>query len=173
VPFDYAFPAGALFLGVDKQTDFDKLREEDNQARDADGVRVWVVTVMDQDPEAAKFGRTPQVKVKIAEAYQPVPPEPIKVAGMSITPVAFTDLMVTPYTDTTGCKGDRQPHPLPRSARLVLPRLGHGRPGRPRRFARSCCGLTTPLRGAGLPPARDLPAPPSQPPQGEGWNAPS
>jgi hypothetical protein len=110
MPFDYAFPAGALFLGVDKQTDFDKLREDDNQARDEHGVRLWVVTVMDQDAEASKFGRSPQVKVKIAAAHQPVPPEPIKVAGMSITPVAFTDLTVTPYTDTTGCKGTRQPH---------------------------------------------------------------
>ncbi|GAA2639177.1 hypothetical protein GCM10010399_85690 [Dactylosporangium fulvum] len=110
VPFEYAFPAGALFLGVDKQTDFDKLREDDNQARDEHGVRLWVVTVIDQDPEATKFGRSPQVKVKIAAAHQPVPPAPIQVAGMSITPVAFTDLMVTPYTDTSGCKGDRQPH---------------------------------------------------------------
>jgi len=30
---------------VDKQVDFDKLREEDNQARDEHGVRLWVVTV--------------------------------------------------------------------------------------------------------------------------------
>ncbi|MER7006665.1 hypothetical protein ABT297_26985 [Dactylosporangium sp. NPDC000555] len=110
VPFHYAFPAGALFLGVDKQADFDKLRSEDNQARDEHGVRIWVVTVMDQDPEAAKFGRSPQVKVKIAAPHQPVPPEPLQVAGMSITPVAFTNLMVTPYNDSSLCKGDRQPH---------------------------------------------------------------
>ncbi|WP_433610345.1 hypothetical protein ACQP2P_40990 [Dactylosporangium sp. CA-139114] len=110
MPFDYAFPAGALFLGVEKQTDFDKLREDDNQARDEHGVRVWVVTVMDQDPEASKFGRSPQVKVKIAAPHQPLPPDPIQVAGMSITPVAFTDLVVTPYTDTSGCKGERKPH---------------------------------------------------------------
>ncbi|MET7401181.1 hypothetical protein ABZS66_47655 [Dactylosporangium sp. NPDC005572] len=110
MPFEYAFPAGTLFLGVDKQTDFDKLREDDNQARDEHGVRLWVVTVIDQDAEATKFGRSPQVKVKIAAVHQPVPPAPIQVAGMSITPVAFTDLMVTPYTDTSGCKGDRQPH---------------------------------------------------------------
>ena len=110
VPFSYAFPAGALFHGVDKQVDFDKLREEDNQARDEHGVRVWVVTVMDQDPEAAKFGRSPQAKVKIAAPHQPIPPDPVTVAGMQITPVAFTDLTVTPYTDSTGCKGERQPH---------------------------------------------------------------
>ena len=110
VPFSYAFPAGALFLGVDKQVDFDKLREEDNQARDEHGVRLWVVTVMDQDPEAAKFGRSPQAKVKIAAPHQSVPPNPVDVAGMQITPVAFTDLTVTPYTDSTGCKGTSVPH---------------------------------------------------------------
>ena len=32
------------------------------------------------------------------------------VAGMQVTPVVFTDLTVTPYTDSTGCKGERQPH---------------------------------------------------------------
>jgi hypothetical protein len=110
VPFGYAFPAGALFLGVDKQVDFDRLREDDNQARDEHGERVWVVTVMDQDPEAAKFGRSPQVKVKISAPHQPVPPASVEVAGMSVTPVAFADMTVTPYTDATGCKGGRTPH---------------------------------------------------------------
>jgi hypothetical protein len=110
VPFSYAFPSGALFLGVDKSIDFDKPRDQDNQARDEHGVRVWVVTVMDQDPEAAKFGRSPQAKVKIAAEQQPVPPDAIAVAGMEIRPVAFTDLTVTPYTDSQGCKGINTPH---------------------------------------------------------------
>jgi hypothetical protein len=110
VPFSYAFPAGALFLGIDKQVNFDKLRDDDNQARDDHDVRIWVVTVMDQDPEAAKFGRSPQAKVKISAPHQPTPPDPVAVAGMSIVPVAFTDLLVTPYTDNSGCKGQAQPH---------------------------------------------------------------
>ncbi len=110
MPFSYAFPSGALFLGVDKQVDFDRLRAEDNQARDEHGERLWVVTAIDQDPEATKFGRSPQVKVKIAAPHQPIPPASVTVAGMQVTPVAFTDLTVTPYTDSTGCKGERQPH---------------------------------------------------------------
>ena len=110
VPFPYAFPAGALFLGVDKQLDYDRIKEADNQARDENGERIWVVIVIDQDPQAAKFGRSPQAKVKIAAPQQPVPPPAVEVAGMSIRPVAFTDLTVTPYSDSSGCKGDRTPH---------------------------------------------------------------
>lgn len=110
VPFDYAFPQGAIFLGVDKLVDFDRLKEPDNQARDEHGERVWVVTVMDSDPEASKFGRSPQAKVKIAAPVQPVPPPAVVVGGLSITPVAFTGLTVTPYTDKAACKGDRSPH---------------------------------------------------------------
>jgi hypothetical protein len=37
VPFDYVFPHGALYLSVDKLIDFDRLREDDNQARDEHG----------------------------------------------------------------------------------------------------------------------------------------
>ena len=52
VPFEYVFPNGALFLGVDKLVDFDRLSDNDNQARDEHGTRIWVVKVMDLDPEA-------------------------------------------------------------------------------------------------------------------------
>jgi hypothetical protein len=113
VPFSYAFPSGALFLGVDKQVDFDRLKDDDNQARDEHGGRIWIVTVMDQDPEPAKFGRSPHAKVKIAAAHQSIPPDAVNVAGMSVTPVAFTDLTVTPCNDSTGCKGDRSPPATP------------------------------------------------------------
>jgi hypothetical protein len=109
--FEYIFPAGALFLSVDKVVDFDRLREEDNQARDENGVRLWVVKVMDQDPEAGKFGRSTEVKVKIAADHQPVPPPGVKLpGGITVTPVGFTDMTVTPYTDAMGCKGERKPH---------------------------------------------------------------
>ena len=108
VPFEYVFPNGALFLSVDKLVDFDRLREDDNQARDEHGTRIWVVKVMDLDPEAGKFGRTTEVKVKIAAPHQPVPPAPA-LPGYPPS-VAFTDLTVTPYTDTVGCKGERKPH---------------------------------------------------------------
>ncbi|MEV4514499.1 hypothetical protein AB0K00_36750 [Dactylosporangium sp. NPDC049525] len=111
VPFEYVFPNGALFLGVDKLVDFDRLRQDDNQARDEHGVRIWVVKVMDQDPDAGKFGRSTEIKVKITAPHQPVPPEGVTLpGGITVTPVAFTDLTVTPYNDSTGCKGERQPH---------------------------------------------------------------
>jgi hypothetical protein len=108
VPYEYVFPNGALFLGVDKLVDFDRLGADDNQARDERGERVWVVKVMDLDPEAGKFGRTTEVKVKIAAETAPVPPAPA-VPGYPPS-VAFTDLTVTPYNDSTMCKGDRRPH---------------------------------------------------------------
>ena len=108
VPFEYVFPNGALFLGVDKSTDFDRLREVDNQARDENGERLWVVKVMDLDPQAGRFGRSTEVKVKISAPHQPVPPAAM-VPGYPPT-VAFTDLTVTPYVVVTGCKGERKPH---------------------------------------------------------------
>src|SRR5437588_4095272 len=111
VPNEYVFPSGALFLGVDRLVDFDRLREEDNQARDEHGVRLWVVKVSDQDPEAGKFGRPNEVKVKIAAEYQPVPPDGIAVpGGITVRPVEFEGLTATPYADTTPCKGISKPH---------------------------------------------------------------
>ena len=108
VPFEYVFPSGALFLGVDKLVDFDRLREDDNQARDERGVRIWVVKVMDLDPEAGRFGRSTETKVKIAAPEAPTPPTSV-VPGYPPA-VAFSDMTVTPYSDSTGCKGDRRPH---------------------------------------------------------------
>ena len=111
MPFDYVFPNGALFLSVDKLVDFDRLSEADNQARDESGVRVWVVKVMDQDPQAGRFGRSTEVKVKISADQQPVPPSGVPLpGGVTVTPVAFTELTVTPYNDSTGCKGGKTPH---------------------------------------------------------------
>ena len=111
VPNEYVFPSGALFLGVDRLVDFDRLDQEDNQARDENGVRVWVVKVSDQDPEAGRFGRSTEVKVKIAAEYQPVPPDGITVpGGITVRPVEFTGLTATPYVDTASCKGLSKPH---------------------------------------------------------------
>src|SRR3989337_2925956 len=75
VPFDYVFPHGALGLGVDAQLDFDRRGEADDQARDKDsGERLWVVRVMDLDPEAGRFGRSTEVKVKVIAPHRPVLP---------------------------------------------------------------------------------------------------
>jgi hypothetical protein len=111
VPNEYVFPHGALLLGIDKVVDFDRLREDDNQARDENGVRLWLVKVMDQDPQAGRFGRSTEVKVKIAADREPTAPAGIRLpSGITVTPVEFTDITVTPYTDSTGCRGERKPH---------------------------------------------------------------
>jgi hypothetical protein len=104
VPFESVFPYGALVLGVDKQVDFDKRESGDDQARDKDtGERVWVVRVTDLDPEAAKPGRTSEVKIKIVAPVQPVPP---KRQHPHVPPaVVFEGITLTPYVDSARCNG--------------------------------------------------------------------
>ncbi len=108
VPSEYALPKGALGLGVEPLTDFDKRGQGDDQARDENGVRLWVVRVMDLDDEAGKFGRSTEIKVKVAADQQPVLPAS---AVPGYPPVVeFTDLTVTPYVDGNNCKGRSTPH---------------------------------------------------------------
>lgn len=103
VPFEYVFPAGALCLGVDTQIDFDRRSEADNQARDKEtGERVWVVRVMDLDPEAIKFSRPVEVKVKVLAPTRPVPPASA-VPGYPAA-IVFDGLTLTPYVDSNRCK---------------------------------------------------------------------
>ena len=104
VPFDYVFPYGALCLDVSAVTNFDAPADAgDRQARDKDsGERMWQVTVLDLDPDAAKLGRQ-QVKVKITAPHQPVPPAAM-VPGYPAA-VSFTGLTVTPWTDNSKCRG--------------------------------------------------------------------
>jgi hypothetical protein len=104
VPFDYVFPAGALCLGVEPATDFDKRGQGDDQVRDKEtGERVWLVKVLDLDEAAGKFGGSKEVKVKVIAPVQPVPPTSA-VPGYPPA-VEFTDLTLTPYTDSQRCKG--------------------------------------------------------------------
>lgn len=103
VPFDYVFPAGALCLGVGPQVDFDRRGESDDQARDKEtGERIWVVRVMDLDPEAGKFGRSTEVKVKVVGPHQPVPPASA-VPGYPPA-IEFEGLTLTPYVDSQRCR---------------------------------------------------------------------
>jgi hypothetical protein len=106
VPCEQVFPHGALCLGVEPQVDFDKRgKGGDDQARDkVTGERVWVVRVMDLDPDAAKPGRSTEVKVKIAAPNQPVPPKS-KVAGYPPA-VVFEGVTLTPYVDSSRCSGN-------------------------------------------------------------------
>jgi len=104
VPFEYAFPHGALFRGVQAATDFDKRgRVPDDQARDKDtGERIWTVTLLDLDPMAAKFGRD-LVKVKVIAPVQPVPPES---AVPGYPPAVELDgLVLVPWVDDSKCRG--------------------------------------------------------------------
>jgi hypothetical protein len=103
VPFEYAFPNGALALGVEPITDFDKRGQGDDQARDKDtGERLWAATLMDLDPMAARFGRD-RVKVKIAAPVQPVLP-PSVVPGYPPA-VELVGLVLVPWVDDRKCKG--------------------------------------------------------------------
>src|SRR5215207_779712 len=94
VQFEDAFPFGLGVVGpVEPMRDFDaSTPERPVQARDKDtGMPVWVVDVMDFDPEA----RERQFKVKIAAPVQPVPPSPVE--GTPVRPVVLEGLTVTPY----------------------------------------------------------------------------
>jgi hypothetical protein len=103
VPFEFAFPHGALLRGVQAATDFDKRgKAEDDQARDKDtGERIWTVTLLDLDPLAAKFGRD-LVKVKVIAPVQPVPPES-SVPGYPPA-VELDGLVLVPWVDDGRCK---------------------------------------------------------------------
>ena len=92
------FPHGCFVVGeVQAMRDFDKsTREQAVQAVDRDsGVLVWVVDVVDADPDA----RDRTVRVKITAPHQPVPPE--TAPGLPFRPVEFEGLTASPYVQTT------------------------------------------------------------------------
>ena len=138
VRFEYVFPAGVMFMGVEPVTDFDLKAGgvADDQARDKDtGERLWQVTVIDNDEEASRFGRSPAVKVKIAAPHQPVPP-PSQVSGYRPL-VAFEGLTLTPYVDQAKCKatgakahkcGGRQAYSMRATAMVDPSDLASARP---------------------------------------------
>ena len=103
VPCEYVFPAGALCLGVEPATDFEKRGQGDDQLRDKEtGERVWLVKVLDLDEAAGKFGGSKEVKVKVVAPVQPVPPTSM-IPGYPPA-VEFTGLTLTPYVDSQRCK---------------------------------------------------------------------
>lgn len=103
VPFEYAFPNGALALGVEPITDFDKRGQGDDQARDKEsGERLWAVILMDLDPMAARFNRD-RVKVKIAAPVQPVLPDSA-IPGYPPA-IELVNVVLVPWVDDRKCKG--------------------------------------------------------------------
>ncbi len=102
VEFGTVFPSGAYAAGgVEKVRDFDK-SSGDRVVQQADkhtGLPLWVVEVIDADPEA----RQRTVKVKVAAEYQPVLPD--APAGSPFVPVEFEGMTATPWVDGSRCQG--------------------------------------------------------------------
>ena len=104
VGMEEVFSHGAYFRTIEPDNDFDLVRSKasDPQKRDKDsGERLWVVTVLDGDPEA----RTAEVKVRIAASAQPVAPSPAP--GAPFPQVEFDGLSLLPWVDGQRCKNKR------------------------------------------------------------------
>jgi hypothetical protein len=106
VASEAVFPYGALMLGVEPATEFNRepRRGGDDQIRDEEtGLRVWVVTVVDLEPtEPGRFRRTSEMKVRVVSDPQPVGPRPV-VEGMPPL-VSFVGLTMSPWTDRSRCR---------------------------------------------------------------------
>jgi hypothetical protein len=101
VEFGAVFPSGAFAAGgVEMVRDFEKSKGDlvIQQADKATGLPLWVIEVIDADPEA----RQRTVKIKMAAQYQPVLPD--APAGSPFIPVEFEGLQATPYVDTSRCR---------------------------------------------------------------------
>ena len=102
VEFGTVFPSGAFVAGgIEKLRDFDKSTGDRvvQQADKATGLPLWVVEVIDADPDA----RQRTVKVKVVAEHQPVLPS--SPPGSPFTAVEFEGLTATPYVDSGRCQG--------------------------------------------------------------------
>jgi hypothetical protein len=105
---EVVFPAGAMFMGVEAATDFEKRGQADDQTRDKEtGERVWLVTVVDMEEpdEERKFRATVELKVRLVAPHRPVPPVS-RVPGYPPM-VAFEGLSMTPWLDSQKCRAAR------------------------------------------------------------------
>ena len=96
VSMEAVFSHGAYLRLIEPDNDFDLVRSKaaEPQKRDKDtGERLWVVTVLDGDPEA----RTAEVKVRIASPVQPTAPP--AVPGSPFPAVEFDGLSMLPWVD--------------------------------------------------------------------------
>jgi hypothetical protein len=102
VSFEQAFSHGAYAASAfEPVRDFDASKDgRFVQSKDkASGLPLWVVEVIDADPEA----RSRTVKVKVAAQVQPVLPS--GPAGSPFVPVEFTGMSVMPYVNQAGRLG--------------------------------------------------------------------
>jgi hypothetical protein len=120
VQCDELFVHGLFAVAVDAQQDFEKARagDPDPQARDKNtGERVWVVRVIDNDPQA----RSSEFKVKVTAPVCPALPSPLP--GTNFRPVSFRGLTVTPYVEETRTGRARIAYSL-RATEVVEPKRG-------------------------------------------------
>ena len=131
VPFGAVFPDGAYAAGsFEMVRDFDR-SSGDRVVQQADkhsGLPLWVVEVIDADPEA----RQRMVKVKIAAQVQPVLPAPAP--GSPFTAVEFDGMTATPYVDSSRCQAKDT-----------------GRCGARVAYSFKAAGVRAPARGMGRP----------------------
>jgi hypothetical protein len=103
IEFGMVFPHGVYAAGgIEMVRDFDR-SSGDRLVQQVDkhtGLPLWVVEVIDADPEA----RQRTVKVKIAAQVQPVLPPPAP--GSPFTSIEFDGMTITPWVDTSRCAGD-------------------------------------------------------------------
>ena len=125
------FPDGAYAAGgIEMVRDFDRSTADRlvQQADKETGLPLWVVEVIDADPDA----RQRTVKVKVAAQYQPVLPD--APAGSPFVAVEFEGMTATPYVDASRCRaketgkcGARMAYSL-KATGVRAPSRGIGRP---------------------------------------------
>ena len=96
------FPSGAYAAGgFEMVRDFERSKGDlvIQQADKATGLPLWVIEVIDADPEA----RQRTVKVKVAATYQPVLPD-APAPGSPFVPVEFEGLQATSWVDASRCR---------------------------------------------------------------------
>jgi hypothetical protein len=105
VEFGTVFPSGVYAAGgVEKVRDFDR-SSGDRVVQQTDkhsGLPLWVIEVIDADPEA----RQRTVKIKVAAEYQPTLPPPAP--GSPFIAIEFEGMTATPYVDSGRCQGQGQ-----------------------------------------------------------------
>jgi hypothetical protein len=101
VEFGAVFPSGVYAAGgVEKVRDFER-SSGDRVVQQTDkhtGLPLWVIEVIDADPEA----RQRTVKVKVAAEYQPTLPSPAP--GSPFTAIEFEGMTAMPYVDSGRCQ---------------------------------------------------------------------
>ena len=130
VEFGTVFPSGAFAAGgFEKVRDFDKSSGDRvvQQADKATGLPLWVIEVIDADPEA----RQRTVKIKVAAEHQPVLPP--AAPGSPFTAIEFEGMTATPYVDSGRCQGQgkcraRQAYSLKATGVRAPSRLGRPAP---------------------------------------------